>query len=71
MAQEGVEGVEKSHVQAKAKPRRRFVGASPKASSSKVPIRRVANQIPDDILHDPLLNGAIARVWNLTCDTPS
>jgi 2-(3-amino-3-carboxypropyl)histidine synthase len=43
-----------------AKPRKRFVGTSAKASSSKTPIRRVANQIPDDILHDPELNGAIA-----------
>lgn len=41
------------------RPRRKFVGTSnPKASGSKV-IRRVANQIPDDILHDAELNEAI------------
>jgi len=51
------EGVERAQVP--AKPRRRFVGTStPKASSSKV-VRRVANQIPDDILHDAELNQAI------------
>ena len=41
------------------KTRKRFVGSSAKASSSKTPIRRVANQIPDDILHDPVLAEAI------------
>lgn len=43
------------------KPRKRFVGTSKpsSASSSKGPIRRVANQIPDSILHDPELNEAI------------
>lgn len=41
------------------KPRRKFIGTStPKASSSKI-VRRVANQIPDDILHDAELNAAI------------
>ena len=41
------------------KPRRKFVGtATPKASSSKT-VRRVANQIPDDILHDVELNASI------------
>jgi len=44
------------------KPRKRFVGTttSSRASSSKTSApRRVANQIPDDILHDPELNEAI------------
>ena len=52
-----VEGIEKP-----AKPlktRKRFVGSSAKASSSKTPVRRVANQIPDDILNDPHLAEAI------------
>lgn len=39
-----------------SKPRRRFVGTS----NSKAPIRRVANQIPDEILNDAKLNAAIA-----------
>ncbi len=44
------------------KPGKRFVGTttSSRASSSKTSApRRVANQIPDDILHDPELNEAI------------
>lgn len=41
------------------KPRKRFIGTSAKASSSKTPVRRVANQVPDDILNDPQLNEAI------------
>jgi len=52
-----VEGIEKP-----AKPlktRKKFVGSSAKASSSKTPVRRVANQIPDDILNDPHLAEAI------------
>lgn len=54
MATEGIDSPAKT-----TKPRRRFVGTStPKASSSKV-VRRVANQIPDDILHDRGLNEAI------------
>lgn len=53
-ATEGIDGPVKS-----VKPRRKFVGTStPKASSSKT-VRRVANQIPDDILHDAELNAAI------------
>lgn len=52
-----VEGIEKP---AKPlKPRKKFVGSSAKASSSKTPVRRVANQIPDDILSDPHLAEAI------------
>ena len=39
-----------------SKPRKRFVGSS-KPSSSKP--RRVANLVPDEILHDPALNAAI------------
>ena len=45
------------------KPRRRFLGTSAKPSSSKTPIRRVANQIPEDILHDAALNEAIRGEW--------
>lgn len=41
------------------KPRKRFVGASAKASSSKLNPRRVANQVPDDILNDPALAEAM------------
>jgi 2-(3-amino-3-carboxypropyl)histidine synthase len=44
----------------KPTPRKRFVGTS---KPSRAPIRRVANQIPDDILHDPKLNQAIAGGW--------
>lgn len=57
---QAVEGIEKAATATKAtKPRRKFVGtATPKASSSKI-VRRVANQIPDDILHDAELNAAI------------
>jgi 2-(3-amino-3-carboxypropyl)histidine synthase len=57
------EGVDTPPVVIKpAKPRKRFVGTSAKASSSttRAPIRKIANQIPDDILHDPELNSAIA-----------
>jgi hypothetical protein len=54
---DAVEGIEKP---AKTlKPRKRFVGSSAKAPSSKAPIRRVANQVPDDILQDVQLNEAI------------
>jgi len=57
-ATDAVEGIERP-IDAQAKPRKRFVGTStPKASSSKT-VRRVANQIPDDILHDAELNVAI------------
>ena len=56
-----VEGIEKPPKVASGKPRKRFVGTSSKASSSRTPIRRIANQIPDDILHDPVLNEAISR----------
>lgn len=39
-----------------SKPRKRFVGSS-KPSSNKP--RRVANLVPDEVLHDPALNAAI------------
>lgn len=53
------EGIDIPPVAGPSKPRKRFVGTSkPKLSST--PIRRVANQIPDDILNDPHLNAAIA-----------
>lgn len=58
-ATDAVEGIERPLNANPAKPRKRFVGTStPKASSSKT-VRRVANQIPDDILHDAELNAAI------------
>ena len=46
-----------------SKPRRRFVGTS----NSKAPIRRVANQIPDDILNDAKLKAAIAGEPSFSC----
>ncbi|WVQ95545.1 diphthamide biosynthesis protein 1 [Kwoniella sp. CBS 9459] len=53
-----------STTSAAPKPRRKFIGTtSSKASSSsssRTTVRRVANQVPDDILHDPQLNAAIA-----------
>ncbi|ORY29650.1 putative diphthamide synthesis protein-domain-containing protein [Naematelia encephala] len=54
------EGVEvPTPVAGPSKPRKRFVGSTkPSSSRSSVP-RRVANQIPDDILNDPQLNAAI------------
>ncbi|WVQ85876.1 diphthamide biosynthesis protein 1 [Cryptococcus sp. DSM 104549] len=59
---EPTEGIEKPTRPAPAaKPRKRFVGSS-KASSSRPVVRRVANQVPDDILHDPELNAAIAAL---------
>ncbi|WVF67985.1 diphthamide biosynthesis protein 1 [Kwoniella sp. CBS 6097] len=47
---------------ASAKPRRKFIGttSSKASSSSRTTVRRVANQVPDDILNDPQLNAAIA-----------
>jgi hypothetical protein len=58
-ATDAVEGIERPTISATVKTRKRFVGTStPKASSSKT-VRRVANQIPDDILHDAELNAAI------------
>ncbi|WWD20599.1 diphthamide biosynthesis protein 1 [Kwoniella shandongensis] len=49
------------------KPRKRFVGttstsSSSRASTSRSTVRRVANQVPDDILQDPELNAAIAAL---------
>lgn len=58
-AADAVEGIERPMNPNPTKPRKRFIGTStPKASSSKT-VRRVANQIPDDILHDAELNAAI------------
>ena len=56
---DAVEGIDKPSKLIASKPRKRFVGASAKASASKTPIRRVANQVPDDILHDANLNEAM------------
>jgi 2-(3-amino-3-carboxypropyl)histidine synthase len=44
-----------------SKPKRRFVGskAGPRAGTSALPI---ANQIPEDILHDAALNAAISAL---------
>ncbi|WVR08498.1 diphthamide biosynthesis protein 1 [Kwoniella sp. DSM 27419] len=65
---DAVEGIEKptKSVQATTKPRRKFIGTTSKASSSassssssRPAVRRVANQVPDDILNDPQLNAAI------------
>lgn len=55
---EPTEGIEKPAKPA-VKSRKRFVGSS-KAATSRPVIRRVANQVPDDILHDKELNAAIA-----------
>ncbi|WVN89597.1 diphthamide biosynthesis protein 1 [Cryptococcus depauperatus CBS 7841] len=55
------EGIEKPEKAASSRSRRRFVGSS-KASSSRPLVRRVANQVPDDILHDPALNAAISAL---------
>lgn len=41
------------------KPRKRFVGKSAKASGSRAAPRRVANQVPDEILNDPALKEAM------------
>ncbi|WVW80978.1 diphthamide biosynthesis protein 1 [Kwoniella bestiolae CBS 10118] len=61
---DAVEGIEKpTNPKPPTKTRKRFVGSSKASSSSssgRTPIRRVANQIPDDILNDPQLNEAIA-----------
>lgn len=55
---EPTQGIEKPAKPA-VKSRKRFVGSS-KAATSRPVIRRVANQVPDDILHDKELNAAIA-----------
>ncbi|WWC72476.1 diphthamide biosynthesis protein 1 [Kwoniella pini CBS 10737] len=59
---EATEGIEKPSIPKASsstnKPRKRFVGSS-KPSSSRTPLRKVANQVPDEILNDPNLNAAI------------
>lgn len=49
------EGVEKP------KPRRRFVGKTPGSAARTAP-RRVANQVPDEILNDPALKEAMSAL---------
>lgn len=64
-AADAVEGIERPINSTTAKSRKRFVGTStPRASSSKT-VRRVANQIPDDILHDTELNAAINGAYSI------
>lgn len=41
------------------KPRKRFVGTSARATGSRAAPRKVANQIPDEILNDPALKEAM------------
>lgn len=58
---EPTEGIERptQPTAGSSRPRKRFVGTTAtKPAGSRAP-RRVANQIPDDILHDPELNEAI------------
>ncbi|OXG96123.1 diphthamide biosynthesis protein 1 [Cryptococcus neoformans A2-102-5] len=57
---EPTEGIERSTKPA-VKSRKRFVGSS-KAATSRPVVRRVANQVPDDILHDKELNAAVAAL---------
>lgn len=46
------------------KPRKRFVGTSARAGpSARGPVRRVANQVPDDIVNDPALKLAMAGTY--------
>lgn len=47
-----------------SKPRKRFIGTTKPKPTKGAPIRRIANQIPDDILHDPDLNAAIAGEYS-------
>ncbi|KAL1409879.1 Diphthamide biosynthesis protein 1 [Vanrija albida] len=54
------EGIERPANPPQAKPRKRFVGTSARASSSRTAApRRVANQVPDEILNDPALREAM------------
>lgn len=67
---EPTEGIERPTKPA-VKSRKRFVGSS-KAATSRPVVRRVANQVPDDILHDKELNAAIAGkliISLLSCET--
>ncbi|KAK8850417.1 diphthamide biosynthesis protein 1 [Kwoniella newhampshirensis] len=63
---DAAEGIEKASrpPAGSSRSRKRFVGttSSSKASSSRQTVRRVANQVPDDILNDPDLNAAIAAL---------
>ncbi|TYJ51587.1 diphthamide biosynthesis protein 1 [Cryptococcus floricola] len=59
---EGVDSPPKAPASAATKARKRFVGSSKTASSSKGVVRKVANQVPDDILQDPAINAAIAAL---------
>ena len=45
-----------------AKPRKRFVGSKSAAPSKPGPLATITNQIPDEILSDPLLNQAIKQL---------
>lgn len=56
------EGVERADPAITQKPRKRFVGKPARANASgsaRAPPRRVANQIPDEILNDPALKEAM------------
>lgn len=48
-----------SSAMAEKKPRKRFVGTSARGAA-RAGVRRVANQVPDDILNDPALKAAMA-----------
>ena len=74
---DATEGMEAGRLpNAEHKPRKRFVGTGSRASSSRSSApRRVAHQVPDDILHDPELNEAIrgqqssrGTTWKLSAD---
>jgi 2-(3-amino-3-carboxypropyl)histidine synthase len=43
---------------AKSKPRKRFVGRTSKPPGSSAPTPLISHQIPDSVLHDPLLQAA-------------
>ncbi|EIW69855.1 hypothetical protein TREMEDRAFT_29921 [Tremella mesenterica DSM 1558] len=54
---EATEGIDKPTA-GPSKPRKRFVGSTKPSNRP----RRVANLVPDDILHDPVLNAAIEEL---------
>lgn len=68
---DAAEGLERPQAKAGlSKPRKRFVGTSTKASSSRTAPRRIANQIPDEILNDSELEEAIkGQLIRLHCIT--